>query len=81
MKYIVFQTKDGLELPIAFPEMLVHKDVADRLHSIPVLCRVVIVSGGFTSIGPYGPMCHGESVSLNVKSRGAIDDLLMRYVV
>lgn len=77
MKYIVLQTDAGLELPVLFPELLTHKDVAVRLQALPELRGSVIVSGGFASIGPYGPMCHGESISLDVKSRGAIDDKLL----
>ncbi len=81
MKYIVAQVAlkgHVLEVPILFPESLVHSMVyavikvllEDQYKTEDVKC----VSAGFV----HGPDtdCYGKSDSLKIESRGKIDDIL-----
>ncbi len=63
-KYIL----DGDFTPIVFPETLAHSDVA---RNMGMLGRVI--GAGFCYIEDNKYVCYGESVSLNVKSRGDED--------
>lgn len=78
-KYVMFRDASGLEFPILFPEILKHKDIADRLG-------YEVVSAGFVSLegNPQGPeldvYVRGESLSLRIKSRPETDaKLIARY--
>lgn len=86
MKYIVLacrMTNDAtLELPVVFPNNLVHREVADAL--VPCVQKhfpgkaVTVVSAGEISSTVFGSdMCHGRSDTLNMNSRGAEDDALL----
>jgi len=69
-KYIVVKA-GGLETPIAFPEYLVHADVAKALG-------YEVISAGFF-YNEDGFQCFGDSFSLKVKSRFQVDsDLMMQ---
>jgi hypothetical protein len=66
-KYIIIQ-EGGLEIPILFPEILPHKDMAKGK---------VVISAGFVSMESYedaiGIKCYGESVTLGKESRPIVD--------
>ena len=68
MKYIVFQTKDGCqEIPIIFPNTLVHIEVAQALSKIVGTSRIV-AAGEFSSLD-IDATCHGKSTTIGIKSR------------
>jgi len=75
-KYIVFDSKIDAEVPILFPSILQHSDIAETFtkkfpHYKPL-------SAGFVSFGDGGAVtCHGDSFSLNIVSRGAIDAMII----
>lgn len=87
MKYIVIElkTKGGLvsEHPFVFPASIVHRDMA--IAMITVMKQTIsregeykILAGGFINSWELdGCQCYGESTSLNVKSRGQVDDMLL----
>lgn len=91
MKYIVCQVQQNkdpfLNVPIMFPDMLVHSMVFAQMRALLELqyfkvgkkTEVVCISAGFissTNISDPDGICHGESESLGVKSRGKEDDRL-----
>jgi len=82
MKYIVLSVPMGpnlsREMPIIFPDALVHIDVAEVLTRLPELRHAKPVSAGFVNSMELSPACHGESTTLKLKSRGEDDDWLMR---
>ncbi len=66
MKYVVVQDH-GLEIPILFPEILQHKDVARCYEGM-------VLGAGFVSRDEQGQwFCCGGSVSLKISSR-VVDD-------
>lgn len=79
MKYIVLATtNNGLtrEFPIIFPNELVHSMVAEQL--LPLVKGAAAVSAGEISSMGIESTCHGGSDTLKLKSRGKLDDLLIR---
>lgn len=80
MKYIVLRLEDPrgtIEVPITFPEMLVHSDVAMAIRrGCEGMGRAQVVGAGFFSSTGMGIECHGKSESLNVASRGKEDSKL-----
>lgn len=85
MKYVVMQVKTSsqgdlvLELPIIFPDVLVHADVAKAIAGIPGITATA-VSAGFMSSLDLEPVCNGKSETLNLKSRGQADTGLIRMI-
>lgn len=83
MKYIVLECEISsdhkVEVPIIFPAALIHADVAKAMaHSIRFnhgWIAKAISAGELPSTGILG--CHGKSETLNLKSRGAVDDRLL----
>lgn len=86
MKYVVFQvslTDDhNLEIPVVFPGNLVHSIVTEdfinalQKHFPSKVIRPI--SAGFLSSMVFGGvMCHGDSESLKLNSRGPEDDALL----
>lgn len=81
MKYIVLQGTKGsmtLELPIIFPNHLVHADVAGVLLDSEILPPgkwSVVSAGEFTPSAVH--ICCGHSETLNIGSRGTVDELLI----
>ena len=81
MKYIVIEviTKDIVrELPFIFPEAIVHSQMYKYMqHQMTMehdADSVRCVAAGFLSIqAGFGVECHGESESLNIKSREQVD--------
>lgn len=84
MKYIVMKINNGgiaREWPIVFPDMMVHKQVAEtiqwhlmRHHNME--CRVVS-AGSFSCFGDE-VRCFGESETLSLESRGEVDESLIK---
>lgn len=71
MKYICFRKpiSDGVfrDIPIIFPECLVHSLMAEALLDSEELADAVIISAGFVDIDCE--RTYGKSESLNVESR------------
>lgn len=87
MKYIVLQTENGdiqKELPIIFPDELVHSEVYKALvrSSDPNSDLIITgcVSAGSINSFDINPRCHGESTSLKIKSREETDDELIKMM-
>lgn len=67
-KYIVVQ--DGpSELAIIFNPLLIHADVGRGYK---------VLGAGFVFVGADEVKCFGESISLNIKSRGSRDEKAVR---
>lgn len=74
-KYIIIQCGHN-EYAVTFPAILVHKEIAQAIQtsrdSDGAGLRIgKIVAAGFVS---DSGKCYGESESLNVKSRGPLDE-------
>lgn len=72
MKYIIFQVNDekgepSHEVPIIFPKLLVHADVARAMKYCDGIRGGEVVSAGFIDVDPL--RCYGTSESLNIGSR------------
>lgn len=68
MKYIIFDTGSGLEIPVIFPELLSHLQVRQAFRGYEP------VGAGFITAGPDALLyCHGQSVGLGIASRGEFD--------
>lgn len=78
-KYIMLEV-DGTHVPVLFPPVLVHEDVARHMKAVTektLKAPVELVSAGFVT-GLIASSCNGKSESLNgLKSRGAIDRALI----
>lgn len=97
MKYIVLQVIDHYpagnltrEIPLIFPELLVHKDMADLLtrslrRDLPDgrIREIKPVAAGFLSSVAIGSsavdVCHGESETLKLASRPEDSQLIHMY--
>lgn len=77
-KYIIVDT--GMFVaPIVFTDMLTHADVAMAIA--PKGQDALVLGAGFCHIENNKYVCYGESVSLDVKSRGEVDSkILNRYL-
>jgi len=63
MKYIIFETSDGLEVPVIFPHTIKHDEI--KLTDLGAKA----VRAGIIHIDYEGkPHCGGESLSLKLKS-------------
>ncbi|ECG8630030.1 hypothetical protein CJG84_04740 [Salmonella enterica] len=86
MKYIILRMEGKIprEVPVIFPNLLVHADVASAITTMiqadtdtsTSITGIRVVSAGFcdTAVG-----CHGRSESLNITSRD-IDDAVINTV-
>ena len=74
-KYIIYHDLEhDMELPIIFPNCLVHLDVAKRLKGR-------VVSAGFVVIDPNGDYkAFGRSESIGCSSREEDSDILGMYL-
>lgn len=73
-KYIVFEERH-IEEMVIFSSLLQHVNIAHRLRCEPV------ISAGFIEIIDNEPVCFGESISLDIKSRGEIDTNVAKRVL
>jgi len=64
-KYVII---GHMQVPVVFSDLLGHDEIA-RGHTV--------VGAGFCYIEDNHYVCHGESVSLKVKSRGDADALIL----
>ncbi len=86
MKYIVMQRKVGgtvRHVPVIFPNELVHRHVAEALLKLPgnpyqFLNKVA--SAGDVTVELGSVACSGGSTTLNIKSRGVVDERLIDTV-
>lgn len=72
-KYIIIGRD---EMPIVFPELLKHSDVARQMggaHNV--------TGAGFCHITDDKYVCYGESTSLNVKSRQEVDSKILNTLL
>lgn len=72
-KYIVIK-QDTLDYPFVFSELSVHADVGRALGG-------QVIAAGFCFIQDNAYICYGESISLNVKSRGKEDSDLLNCLL
>jgi len=81
MKYLV-TVLDGEEVVFVFPRTVDHDRMAEALEAIRFgtsrdWCRKLreseVIAAGFIDHG----VCHGASETLNIKSRGAADTVLL----
>jgi hypothetical protein len=84
MKYIMFEVTHGRGankitrlVPIIFPNILVHADVAAQVQRVPGLVGAKIVRGGEAHIACYDAF--GSSETLNVKAAEKDADVISRY--
>lgn len=84
MKYIIVQIRNGdivCEWPIIFPDMLVHRQIAETIkwHLVRYHDQDArIVAAGSASFFGGKVRCFGESETLNVESRGNEDVKLIK---
>jgi len=76
-KYIIVAGHNGIWMPIVFSEFMVHADVARAMRK----SIGEVVSAGFCNMTPDGWRTYGESISLNLPSRGAIDDKIFEALL
>ena len=62
MKYIIFKNKDGWDIPILFPDVITHKEMAGKFPDMKPMN-----AGFFTCNTEYVSMS-GHSLSLNLES-------------
>ncbi len=72
MKYVVLITDEG-ETPIIFPKQLFHDEVANTVENRGV------VSAGFVRLSDGNIECYGESLGLELSSRGESDTSLIQH--
>ncbi len=63
-----------VEEMVIFSSLLQHADIAQRL-------RCDLISAGFIEIFDNEPCCFGESISLDIKSRGEVDTNVAKRVL
>lgn len=87
MKYIVIgmEHTNGMkiEIPIMFPEVLVHVEVAQAIKELLQnqfkSSKIAPISGGFINSADCTDIdCCRESTSLKLKSRGELDTVLIK---
>lgn len=84
MKYIVTRSEDGKEELFMFPKSINHDAMAEVLGRIKDQTwgqwrRVYRepIAAGFIRNTYDGPECHGRSETLNLDSRGRLDEMLI----
>ncbi|WP_048795427.1 MULTISPECIES: hypothetical protein [Serratia] len=81
MKYIMLRTSGNIprDIPIIFPDQLVHDDVAQAIKGMSEDYRfadAAIVSAGFCRVAVA---CSGKSETCGVGSRDCDDDVINTY--
>lgn len=71
-KYIVFEDEDGNMIPVIFPAIVTHRDVANRVRPWKP------VTAGFVT---NDLRAHGESLSLNLKADERNDTRLILKIL
>lgn len=88
MKYVVMRVKVASdqyrEMPFIFPNMCVHSEIADSIKENLALVHqwldVETVAAGEVSLFTANIQCGGHSSTLDLKSRGEQDELLIRMM-
>jgi hypothetical protein len=76
MKYIIFRDRKlNREIPILFPNTLVHLDVALALSKV-VGTSIVVAAGEFSSLAIDSEAFYGQSTSIGIKSRAIDGDFI-----
>ena len=76
MKYIIFRDRKlNREIPILFPNDLVHLEVAQALTKV-VGTSIVVAAGEFSSLAIDPEDFGGNSTSIGIKSRALDGDLI-----
>ncbi|MCK5611936.1 hypothetical protein KAR91_59250 [Candidatus Pacearchaeota archaeon] len=70
-KYITYDHYDGYPAYIFFDTITNHKEISGQLRAIK------IHGAGFLSFREEGACCYGESVSMNIMSRGQDDEKII----
>lgn len=68
-KYVMLEMPCGgvrRRIPIIFPDILVHADVAAAVQSLPMMGEAKPIAAG--SIDLMAAECHGKSTTLNVSA-------------
>jgi len=73
-KYIIVETP--MPVPMVFSELQQHADVVYRMFP-----NCSVLGAGFCHIVDDKYVCYGESVSLNVKSRGEADSKVLNSLL
>ncbi|OCJ46351.1 hypothetical protein [Serratia sp. 14-2641] len=81
MKYIMLRVDKPMarEIPIIFPDNLVHADVANAMRMLvayPGMANATVVSAGYCNLN-LSVECHGKSTTLNVSSRETDDNIVI----
>ncbi|WP_243312080.1 hypothetical protein [Fundidesulfovibrio agrisoli] len=74
MKYIIFEDFAGHPAPILFPGRVSHGEMRELVPYSSVL------SAGYVEFAGGSLHVHGHSVSLNLKSRPADLEIIMRHL-
>lgn len=77
MKYIILETRTGLEYPIIFPDFVEHSSVVPEFRKVVSAGKVGFGADYKTIVAT----CSGESISLGVKSRGEEDNILIERMI
>ena len=77
MKYIIINGAFDLPTPFVFPESETHADVAARLLANYAVGHREVLGAGFCDLMEDGWHCWGNSISLRVGSRLAVDDQVL----
>ena len=73
MKYITYKCfRDRVDKFVIFDKITNHSDMAKGLTAEEIL------GAGFVGFGDDGARCYGESVTLNMKSRGEKDSKIIQ---
>lgn len=86
LKYVVMVTDEGREFPIIFGDLVSHRGMAEHVSHLYSREQDKLgnyegeakpVSAGFLQLDG-DVSCYGESESLNIKSRGPVDDKVVK---
>jgi hypothetical protein len=77
-KYIVIENSYHIEIPIIFPTMCLHSDLALNFHHKKIIAAGEVQIVQELDLNDLTINCFGESIGLKVKSRGREDSDLIR---
>lgn len=75
MKYIVFEDFAGQQIPIIFPERILHEEMREQVPYSTVL------SAGYVLLNNGKFMCYGEVKELNTSSRKTDSQIIAEYLI
>lgn len=81
MKYVMFFVEGELinqAIPVIFPNVLVHEDVAEAVKTMPGMQNAKPISAGEVTFNPVDcAHCDGRSDTLDLASRGERDSRII----